>query len=95
MTAYVIVDVDIHDPVTFAEYREIGVPTIAQYGGRVLARSDAAVSLEGEWRPSRLVILEFDSVDRAKAWHSSPEYERAKAIRRRAACTNSIYVEGL
>ena len=48
MSAYVVVDVDVYDEVRFAEYRKLGVPTIAAHGGRVLARSDDVVVLEGE-----------------------------------------------
>jgi uncharacterized protein (DUF1330 family) len=95
MVAYVIVDVDIHDPVVFEEYRRIGVPTLEQYGARVLARSEAAEALEGGRRPRRFVILEFDSMARAREWHASPEYERAKLIRQRVADTSSILVQGL
>jgi uncharacterized protein (DUF1330 family) len=95
MVAYVVVDVDVHDPVGFEEYRRLGVPTLGQYGARVLARSEAAEPLEGERRPRRFVILEFESIARAKEWHASPDYERAKVIRQRTAQTNSIVVQGL
>jgi|HubBroStandDraft_1064217.scaffolds.fasta_scaffold30971_4 uncharacterized protein (DUF1330 family) len=95
MVAYVVVDVDVYDPVVFEEYRQLGVPTLGRYGARVLARSEAAEPLEGDWRPRRFVILEFESVAKAKEWHASPDYARAKVIRQRSAETNSIVVQGL
>jgi uncharacterized protein (DUF1330 family) len=95
MAAYIVFDIDIHDPSGYEEYRKLGAPTLAQYGGRFLARGGAAEGLEGAWSPKRLVILEFDSAERAKAWHASPDYERAKAIRRRTARSEAILVQGL
>lgn len=59
MPAYVVVDIAIHDPETYARYREIAPPSIAAYGGRYLARGGATAVLEGTWSPARLVILEF------------------------------------
>ncbi|QFS41984.1 DUF1330 domain-containing protein [Burkholderia cepacia] len=95
MSAYVVVDVDVYDEVRFAEYRKLGVPTIAAHGGRVLARSDDVVVLEGEWAPRRLVVLEFDDLDAARRWHGSDEYQRARQLRLDAADTHSIALASL
>lgn len=95
MTAYVIIDVDIHDTEVFAQYRKLGVPTLAVHGGKPLVRSDEAQTLEGGWKPRRLVLLQFDTAEQAKAWHASPEYQLAKKIRDRAARTESIVVQGV
>src|SRR5678816_3120956 len=75
MPAYIIVDINISDPVAYARYRELAPPSITAYGGRYLARGGATEALEGDWRPSRLVVLEFDSMERARDWWSSPEYD--------------------
>lgn len=95
MSAYVLVDVEVHDPEALAAYRKIGLPTIAAHGGRVLARSDDVVVLEGEWKPRRMVIIEFDDIDAARRWHASPEYQCARALRLEAADTQSIALPGL
>ncbi len=62
MPAYVFANIEVTDPVLYEEYRK-GVPaTIAQYGGRYVARGGAAEGLEGGYAPQRVVILEFPSV---------------------------------
>jgi uncharacterized protein (DUF1330 family) len=94
MTAYVIGDVEILDPAGYEEYRQ-GVPaTIAAYGGRYLVRGGATEVAEGEWTPKRLVILEFESMARAKAWLESPEYRPLRQIRQRCAKSELVVVDG-
>ena len=95
MTAYVIVDIEVTDPTRFEEYKKLAPATIAAYGGRYLARGGQTETLEGTWTPQRLVILEFDSVDRAKAWLNSPEYGPARQMRHQAAQSNMVVIEGV
>jgi len=95
MTAYVVVEVEIRDAQAFAAYRKLGLPTIGKHGGRVLARSDEAISLEGEWHPPRIVIVEFPSVEAAQRWHASPEYQAARQLRLAAGTTRSVAFEAL
>lgn len=95
MSAYVIVDIHITDPQGYEEYKKLTPPTVAAYGGRYLARGGRAERLEGDWTPERLVILEFESVERAREWLNSPEYSPIKATRHLCAKTNMIVVEGL
>jgi uncharacterized protein (DUF1330 family) len=95
MPAYVINDMQVTDPVAFEKYRFLSPPTVARYGGRFLARGGATRTLEGEWSPKRLVILEFDSVERAQAWLDSPEYADARALRQRSTRSNLIVTEGI
>jgi len=95
MPAYVFANIEVTDPVLYEEYRK-GVPaTIAQYGGRYVARGGAAEGLEGGYAPRRVVILEFPSIERAKAWWDSPEYRPLRAIRQRASRGDLLLVEGL
>ena len=94
MAGYVIADVDVTDPVAYEEYRKLSPATIAKYGGRFLVRGGAAEVVEGTWTPNRLVVLEFDSVERAREWYQSEEYGAAMKIRRRAAVTSVLLVEG-
>ena len=95
MTAYVTNDMEITDPALFEQYRQLSLPTIALYGGRFLARGGATRTLEGGWSPKRLVILEFDSVERAQAWLESPEYAPARKLRQASARSNLIVTEGI
>ncbi len=95
MSAYVVVDIEVTDPEGYQEYVKLAPATVAQYGGRYLARGGHTEVLEGEWQPKRLVILEFESIEQAKAWLHSPEYAPARALRHRYARTNMVVIEGV
>jgi uncharacterized protein (DUF1330 family) len=95
MPAYVINDMEVTDPALFEQYKKLSPPTVAQYGGRFLARGGRTETIEGEWSAKRLVILEFPTVERAKAWANSPEYAPAKRLRQQASRSNIIVVEGV
>ncbi len=95
MAAYVIAEIDVTDPAGYEEYRRLGPPTIAAYGGKFVVRGGKVEVLEGDWMPKRLVMLEFESVERAKEWWSSKEYSKAKQVRHKTAITNMIVVEGV
>ena len=94
MAAYVIVEIDITDPVGYEEYRKLAPPTVSAYGGKFVVRGGQVEVLEGNWVPKRLVVLEFESMKRAKEWWASKEYSAAKQVRQRTAITNMIVVEG-
>ena len=95
MSAFVIVEVNVTDPPLFQEYAK-GVPaTIAAYGGRYLVRGGAVESKEGGWAPKRVVVLEFPSMDVARKWYDSPEYQPLLALRLKAAAAKLIFVEGV
>jgi uncharacterized protein (DUF1330 family) len=95
MAAYIIVDVEIQDPARYAEYVKVVPATLAAYGGRFLVRGGRAGNLEGDWDPKRIVVLEFDSLERAKAWWASAEYAAPKRLRQSASVTRMIVVEGV
>ncbi|MGZ5435620.1 MAG: DUF1330 domain-containing protein [Pyrinomonadaceae bacterium] len=94
MPAYIVVEVEVEDPVRYEDYKKMVPPSLAAYGGRFLVRGGKVENLEGDWAPKRFVIAEFPSVDQAKAWWSSPEYAEAKALRQATAKTQMIVVEG-
>jgi len=92
--AYLVGDIEVTDPDTYAKYAA-GVPdTVAAYGGRYLIRGALGEVFEGSWSPKRLVVLEFESMDRAKAWYNSPEYAELKKLRQSASKGNLIFAEG-
>ena len=94
MAAYIIVDIDIHDAARFDEYRKRVPATIEKYGGKFLVRGGKFEKLEGTWEPTRLVLLEFPSMDQAKRWYDSEEYREPKALRLKTSKGNLILVEG-
>src|SRR5208337_1804267 len=95
MSAYIVVEIDIHDAPTYERYKALVPPTIAAYGGRYLARGGEVEILEGDWKPARVVLLEFPSAERARAWWSAPEAAHIKALRQQSARTRMIVVAGL
>jgi uncharacterized protein (DUF1330 family) len=95
MTAYVIVDVEVTDPAGYEDYKKLAQATIPLYGGRYIARGGKNETLEGNWKANRLVILEFECIEKAKAWLNSPEYAPARALRHKYAHSNMVVVEGV
>jgi uncharacterized protein (DUF1330 family) len=95
MPAYVIVDIQVTDPVRYEEYKKLAPPSLAVYGGKYVARGGKTETLEGNWSPTRLVILEFESAERAKAWLNSPEYREARQLRHQTARTNMVVIGGI
>jgi len=94
MKAYIIVEVSISNQDEYDEYKKLTPATIAAYDGKFVVRGAKTESLEGDWQPERVVVLEFPSVERAKEWWHSEEYTKAKVIRQRAATTKMLVVEG-
>ena len=95
MTAYVIVDINVKDPVRYEDYKRLAAPTVELYGGKYIARGGKTETLEGDWSPSRLVILQFDNIEQAKKWLNSPEYSEARAIRHQTASSQMVMIEGV
>jgi len=95
MPAFVIVDIEITDPEQYERYKALAPATVAACGGRYVARGGATLGLEGGWESQRLVILEFDSLERARAWHDSPDYRAARTLRQSATRSRMIAVEGV
>lgn len=81
MAAYVLAEIEITNPEGYKEYTTHVPATIAKYGGRFLVRGGTATALEGDWPQRRRVLIEFPSVEAAKRWYDSPEYEKPKAMR--------------
>lgn len=94
MTAYVIVEMTVTDPVRIEDYRKQAGASVAAYGGKFIVRGGRIERLDGDWNPQRIVVIEFPGVEQARKWRSSPEYRAACEIRDRAASTRMILVEG-
>jgi len=95
MAAYLIAEIEVVDAALFDEYRAQVPATIAAYGGKYIVRGGKTDVAEGDWRPNRLVVLAFPSLDQLKAWYDSREYAALKVLRQRAARTKAIMVEGV
>ena len=95
MAAYIVVDVNVTDPEAYERYKASVPPTLAKYGGKFLVRGGRTEILEGDWQPKRFVIVEFESVEKAKAWWNSEEYAGPKQLRQSSSSTNMIVVEGI
>ncbi|MCU1284822.1 MAG: hypothetical protein JWO13_1172 [Acidobacteriales bacterium] len=94
MAAYLVVNIEVHDPVRYAEYIRLVTPTIEMFGGKYLARGGTTEVLEGEWHPKRLVIVEFPSAEKAREWWNSTEYAGPKEIRRSCSHGEIVLAEG-
>ena len=95
MPAYLISQIEVHDPQGYEEYRKLVGPSLAKYGGKFIARGGKIDVLEGNWAPKRVVICEFESLARAREWYDSPEYKPAMDIRQKTARAQIIVVDGL
>ena len=95
MAGYVIVEIDVTEPEEYEEYKKLAAPTVEAAGGRYLVRGGKTEVLEGDWQPKRIVVLQFDSVEQAKAWWHSEEYGPIKAIRHRTTNSRMIVIEGV
>ncbi|HJV56005.1 MAG TPA: DUF1330 domain-containing protein [Methylomirabilota bacterium] len=95
MPAYVLADVTVTDLPAMEEYRKQVPATLAKYGGRFLVRGGAHQTVEGDWKPTRLVVIEFPSLADARRWYDSEEYRAPKALRMRAGRTSVVIVDGV
>jgi uncharacterized protein (DUF1330 family) len=94
MKAYVIANIEVQDPTRYADYVKLTPGTIAPFGGRFIARGGRSERLEGDTPANRLVILEFPSYEKARAWYDSDGYRVAMAIRQSASKGSLLLVEG-
>ncbi len=95
MSAYVIVEIEIIDPVGYEEYKKHAGAAVHKYGGKYITRGGKTEVLEGDWNPKRIVVLQFESMERAKEWLNCEEYREPRKMRHKTAKTNMILVEGV
>ncbi len=95
MSAYVIVEIDILDPAGYEEYKKLASATVEKYGGKYIVRGGRTEVLEGDWDPKRIVVLEFESMQRAREWLYCKDYSEPRKMCHRTAKTNMVVVEGV
>ncbi len=95
MAAYIISEIEVTDPVGYEEYKKQASSAVPKYGGKYIVRGGKTETLEGDWNPKRIVVMEFPSSEQAKAWLNGEEYRAPRQMRHRAATTQMIVVEGV
>ena len=95
MPAYIVVEIEVNDPVKYEEYKKLTPISLASYQGKFIVRGGKTETLEGGWSPQRFVVIEFPNADLAKKWWASEEYAPARSIRYATAKSRMILVEGL
>ena len=95
MAAYVIIGVDVTDESAYGSLREQVPGIVEAHGGRYLVQGGAPQVVRGGWTPHRLVVLEFDSVEQAKAWQSAPDYADLREKLNKVSRTDVVIVEGV
>jgi uncharacterized protein (DUF1330 family) len=91
---YVIFTEDIHDQDQINAYAQKAIPTIVQAGGQIVVVDDAPEQIEGDWHGTRTVVLEFESVEAARNWYHSAEYQEHAPLRHAAADNKAAIVAG-
>jgi uncharacterized protein (DUF1330 family) len=95
MAAYLVVDIHRTNVEQATRYSARSGPSVERHGGRYLARGGETVTLEGDWDPERLVVIEFESVEAARAWYESADYQEIKTLREGAGEWRMVVVEGV
>lgn len=95
MPAYIVVEVNVHNPTEYEDYKKLTPGSLNNFQGKFIVRGGKTETLEGDWSPKRFVLLEFPTIELAKAWWASEEYAPAKALRQRTSATKMIVVEGV
>ena len=90
-----ITDVEVTDPTLYGEFMEQVTATVEGHGGKFVVRGGALDIVEGDWKPQRIAILRFDSVERVREWLSSPEYVALNEIRTRSSNISMVVIEGV
>lgn len=95
MPAYLMVNLDVSDAAAYEEYKAKAPALIKKHGGKYIVRGGNFTVLEGSWKPTRVVVLEFPNAAAGHAFYEDPEYQPLKSLRQRVAKTDLVLVEGL
>jgi uncharacterized protein (DUF1330 family) len=91
---YLVAHIRVHNPEVIAKFRELAMPAVAKYGGRVLVTNPAPDIKEGS-ESGVAVVIEFDDMQTARQFYHSDEYTAARAVRETGSETDLILVEGI
>ena len=94
MNAYIIVEITVHDAERYKEYVNLAPDFVAKHQGKYIVRGGETETVEGDWRPQRLVVVEFPSKTHAHAFLQDPDYQSVAALRHAASDSNLLVVEG-
>ena len=94
-SAYIIANVDVHDPQQYEEYKRLSTIAMKAHGAEVCIRGGKLEVLEGDWSPSRFVMLKFPSMEQARSFYDSAEYGAARKAREGIAAMRMVLVEGV
>lgn len=92
MAVYFIVEIKVNDKETYAQYIENVRPIVEKYGGRYIIRGERVIPIFGNWKPERIIVIEFPSVKDVKRWLNSPEYKEIASLREQSTLTKAILV---
>ena len=92
---YIIAEVEVTDPVTLQKYGEKAPEIVASYGGRYVVRGGKVEALEGEPPKGFVVVIGFDSVEKAREWYDSPDYKAIRGFRQSATHSRLLLAEGV
>ena len=95
MAGYMVGNITVTDPDLFAEYGKLVPETVAQFGGTYVVRGGTPEKIEGDYEPVRIVILQFDSVEKAREWYDSDVYAPLKEMRMKASRGDLYFVQGV
>jgi uncharacterized protein (DUF1330 family) len=94
-SAYVLANVEVTNPEQYEQYKKLSTIAMQVHGAEVCVRGGQVEVLEGDWSPKRVVLLKFPSMEKARAFYDSPEYQAAKDSRQGAAVMRMLAIEGL
>ncbi len=95
MKAYLIANVEINDAEAIKKYLKASPKILKKYSGKFLVRGGEIWVAEGDWSPQRLVVVEFESMEKAKQFWNSEDYKPLKTLRQATSKTDMLFVNGL
>jgi len=95
LSAYIIFDVEVTDPAAAPAYLKLANESLTPFKSKTIVHGGTVEVLEGDWKPERVVVVEFESMEQARKWYMSPAYTKAKDILQKAASIKVILVEGV
>jgi uncharacterized protein (DUF1330 family) len=94
MPVYLLIEIDVQDHELYAEYTVQVLPLVERYGGRYLVRGSEVYPVTDDWRPERLVLVQFETMDLVQDFLTCPEYQALVPLRQRASASRALIAEG-